>query len=188
MTVNRHFLFACAIAASTIVSSPTSATPAAQAFVERVGNDVLGAARAGSAARFKQLLQRNAAIGSIALYSLGRFRKKLPQSRKREYYRLVAGHISKVFATHSKKLAGNALTVQTSHARGKSIIVKSRLKYPSGQTTPVTWRLLKAGSGFKIFDVNVKGIWLANTQKTDFTAILRRSGGDINALFAYLKK
>ncbi len=173
---------------ATIQLNVASAATHAEQYVERIGNGVLAAARAGSVSSFRSLMQRNAAIPAIAIYSLGPYRKKLPASRKREYYSLVTGYIAKVFSRHSKKLAGRSIKAVSSREKGRSVIVKSKLQYSSGKTSTVTWRLIKSGSSFKIFDINVQGIWLAGTQKTDFTSVLRRNKGDINALFSYLKK
>jgi len=185
----RTVCFLAALVVSTTLHAKlASAASPAERYVERVGNGILAAARAGSVSQFRSLMQRNGAISTIAIYSLGPYRKKLPAARKREYYKLVSKHISKVFANHSKKLAGQSLTASSSRSKGRSVIVKSKLKYSSGKTSNVTWRLIKRGSGFKVFDVNVQGIWLASTQKTDFISILRRNKGDINALFSYLKK
>ena len=169
------------------MSTANAATPAEQ-YVERVGNSVLAAARSGSVSSFRSLMKRNAAISTIALYSLGPYRKKLPAGRKSEYYSLVTRYIASVFSKHSRKLAGQSIKAISSRQKGRSVIVKSKLQYSSGKTSTVTWRLIKRGSSFKIFDVNVQGIWLAGTQKTDFTSVLRRNKGDINALFSYLKK
>lgn len=177
-----------AVLSCTLPVHPVNASGPAESFVLRIGNGVLSAARSRSVSKFRSLLTSNAAISSIALYSLGPYRKKLPASRKGEYYRLVIGHISKVFANHSAKLAGQSLSVSSSRSSGRSTIVKSKVRYASGKVSNVTWRLLKTGSRYKIFDVNVQGIWLAGTQKTDFTSILRRNKGDINALFSYLKR
>ena len=109
-------------------------------------------------------------------------------SRKKEYYALVTRYIAWVFSKHSSKLAGRSIKAISSREKGKSVIVKSKLQYASGKTSNVTWRLIKRGGSFKIFDINVQGIWLAGTQKTDFTSVLRQNNGDINALFSYLKK
>ncbi len=182
------FLLAAMLVPATLQVPQANAAAPAEKYVEQVGNGVLAAARAGSVSKFRTLMQRNAAISTIAIYSLGPYRKKLPAGRKKEYYALVAKHISKVFANHSKKLAGRSITAISSRTKGRSVIVKSKLKYPSGKTSNVTWRLIKRGSNFKIFDINVQGIWLASTQKTDFISVLRRNNGDINALFSYLKK
>lgn len=185
----RTFTLAAFITLGTLAGSHNllAATPA-ENFVLKTGNAIMSAARARSVGKFRAVLQSKGAISTIAIFSLGPYRKKLPASRKREYYGLVAGHISKVFAKHSSKLAGKSISIVSSRQRGKSVIVKSKVKYPSGKQANVTWRLVKRGGAYKIFDVNVQGIWLASTQKTDFTSILKRSNGDINALFSYLKK
>lgn len=185
----RNFLTINAVVfclALTVSNGAAAVSP--KVFVEKVGNQVIAAARAGSAKKFHRLLTANAAISTIAAFSLGPYRKKLPASRKKEFHRLVAKHISKIFAAHSKKLAGKNLKVLSSRPKGKSTIVKSVLKYPSGQSAKVTWRLVNRGGSYKIFDVNVKGIWLANIQKTDFTGVMRRNNGNIEALFNYLKR
>lgn len=185
----RTFSLACGLLfATSIQFSPATAATPAEKFVERVGNSVLAAARAGSVSSFRSVMSRNAAISTIAIYSLGPYRKKLPASRKREYYALVKNHISGVFAKHSKKLAGRSVKALSSRTKGRSVIVKSKVAFSSGKKSNVTWRLIKRGNSYKIFDINVQGIWLASTQKTDFTSVLRRSNGDINALFSYLKK
>ena len=185
----RQFLSAAAIFAlmAALPGASHAATPA-EKYVQRIGNRVLAAARAGSTSQFHALLKANADIPRIAIFSLGPYRRKLPASRRSEYYRLVARHISKVFNNHSPQLRGQSLIATSSRDRGSSVIVTSRVKYASGKTSKVLWRLVKKGGGFRVFDVNVQGIWLANTQKTDFVSILKRNRGDFNALMNYLKK
>jgi phospholipid transport system substrate-binding protein len=57
-----------------------------------------------------------------------------------------------------------------------------------GASMPVTWRLVKRGGGYRIFDVNVDGIWLASTQKTNFVSVLKKNNGEMSALLDYLRK
>lgn len=172
----------------TVVAGPGSSrlmAASAGSFVEAIGGKVLAAARAGSVSQFRSVLGRHAALSTIANYSLGPYRKKMPSGMKQQYYRLVSKHISQVFARHSGKLRGTGLTVLSEREKGRSAIVKTRIKGGSGT---VTWRLIKAGSSYKVFDVNVQGVWLAGIQKTDFVSVLRKNNGDFNALIAYLKK
>jgi phospholipid transport system substrate-binding protein len=68
-----------------------------------------------------------------------------------------------------------------------SVVVNSKLSSANGDR-PVTWRLVKRGGGYRIFDVNVEGIWLASTQKTNFTSVLQKNNGNVDALIAYLKQ
>ena len=42
--------------------------------------------------------------------------------------------------------------------------------------------------GFLVRDVNVSSVWLAQQMRSTFVGVINRNGGDIDALFAYLRK
>jgi phospholipid transport system substrate-binding protein len=191
MTVSRrHFLFSAACFLGLAAAAPqlALAANAAESYVGQIGNSVIEAANNGSVASFRTLLRQNADIPSIALFSLGQYRKNLPESAKAEYYQLVEQSISSVFAAHTSKLAGKTLTVSGSRSAPDSVIVASRLEQAGGRSIPVLWRVVQRGGGYKIFDVSVDGVWLANTQKTSFTSVLQRNGGSVQALMDHLRK
>lgn len=190
MTLNRRrFVVTAACFAGFAAIAPRAglAASAAESFVNEVANGVIAAADSGSVDRFRSLLRQNADIPSIALFSLGQYRQNLPESRRSEYYQLVEQHISTVFASHSGKLRGRKLTVSGSRNASDSVIVNSRLQHPDGRSVPVVWRVVQRSGGFKIFDVNVDGVWLANTQRTSFTSVLQKNGGDVEALMQQLR-
>src|SRR4051812_48910860 len=92
----RSFL---AFAALPVVLGSTTAfaTAAAETFVSSVGNSVLAAARSNSVGQFRALLKANADLPTIAIYSLGPYRKNLPKNMEAQYFSLVENYISKVF-------------------------------------------------------------------------------------------
>jgi len=188
LTFSRRSFLAIALFPAAFHSATAFAAAAAESFVSSVGNGVLAAARNNSVGQFRSLLKASADVPTIAIYSLGPYRKGLTKDLEGEYFRLVEDYISKVFASHSKSLAGQKLNVLGSRDAGDSTIVRSEIAFDGGRTVPVTWRLIKRGGGFRVFDVNVDGVWLASTQKTNFTSVLKKSGGDISALLAYLKQ
>ncbi len=186
----RHLIAGAAATALTGLApvSAAMAATAAESFVERVGQSVIKAANSGSVSSFRALLRQNADIPTIALFSLGPYRKNLPAGSRSEYYRLVENYISGVFTAHSRELKGEDLKVTGSRQVSDSVIVTSAFKAADGRNVPVTWRLVKQGGGYKVFDVNVQGIWLATTQKTNFISVLKQNNGDFNALLAYLRR
>lgn len=163
------------------------AASAAESYVSKVGNGVIAAARNNSVSQFRSLLRSNADIAAIAIYSLGPYRKSLTNDVKAEYYSLVEGYIARVFQQNAKKLAGQGLEVKGTKDAGDSVLVRSVLNMGGGGSTPVTWRLVKRSGGFRIFDVNVDGIWLASTQKTNFVSVLKKNNGKMSALLDYLR-
>jgi phospholipid transport system substrate-binding protein len=185
--LSRRFFMSLALPLA-LAPKLTLAATSAESYVTRVGNGVIAAARANSVSQFRSLLKANADIAAIAIYSLGPYRKNLTNDLKAEYYGLVEGYIAKVFQQNAKKLAGEGLQVQGTKDAGDSVLVKSVLNMGGGGSMPVTWRLVKRGEGYRIFDVNVDGIWLASTQKTNFVSVLKKNNGQIPALLDYLRR
>jgi phospholipid transport system substrate-binding protein len=175
--------------ALSLVLAPSLALAAspAESYVSKVGNGVIAAARANSVSQFRSLLRSNADIAAIAIYSLGPYRKSLTNDVKAEYYSLVENYIARVFQQNARKLAGQGLEVIGTKDAGDSVLVRSVLNMSGGAAMPVTWRLVKRGGGYRIFDVNVDGIWLASTQKTNFVSVLKKNNGKMSALLDYLR-
>ena len=49
---------------------------------------------------------------------------------------------------------------------------------PRGEPIQLSYRLAKAATGWKIYDVNVLGAWLVETYKGSFAAEISKSGLD----------
>ena len=53
----------------------------------------------------------------------------------------------------------------------------------------IDWRLIKNKSGnFKIFDIRVIGVWMAQEQRSTFTAFLSKNDGSVDKLMERLRK
>ena len=187
-SLSRRALLGTILLGTLSFAVPAHAATAAESFVNSVGNSVIEAARNGSQETFRNVLRASADVETIAVFSLGSYRKSLDAGRKSEYVGLVETYISRVFSENAARLAGESLEVTGSQEAADSVIVKSLLKYADGRSVAVTWRLVKRGGAFKIFDVNVDGIWLATTQKTNFVSVLKQNNGDLGALLTYLKQ
>ncbi|MDP4823574.1 MAG: ABC transporter substrate-binding protein [Aestuariivirgaceae bacterium] len=188
MSLSRRALLGTVLLGTLALSLPAVAATPAESFVTTVGNNVIEAARNGSVSNFRDVLRASADVETIAVFSLGSYRKSLDAGRKAEYFGLVEAYIARVFSENATRLAGNSLEVTGSQEAADSVIVKSLLKYEDGRSVAVTWRLVKRGGAYKIFDVNVDGIWLATTQKTNFVSVLKQNKGDLGALLTYLKQ
>lgn len=150
---------------------------------------VTDAPRAEKKERFQTLLVERADIPAIAKFSLGRFVRKLPERDRLDYYGLVAAYISSIFATHAIGLAGEAVTVTGSTKRSeRESLVRSKVKFASGRSLSVDWRVIEADGIYKVFDVSINGIWLAIQQRTEFMSVIKRGGGTVDALLDYLRR
>ncbi|MBI1261178.1 MAG: hypothetical protein GC184_05595 [Rhizobiales bacterium] len=140
-------------------------------------------------AQFTALLRAKADLNRIAGFALGQFIRLPTPEQKTEYLKLVENFIVKVYLTRLADYTDQKLTILSSTDKGaKEVIVKSRIEFTSGRE-PVTvdWWLIKEGDSFRIFDVNVVGIWLAQEQRSTFTSVINSHNGDFNALLDHLK-
>ena len=65
-----------------------------------------------------------------------------------------------------------------------NVVVKTRVTVPGRQAVPINYRLRKTELGWRIFDLNVLGLWLIENYRTQFGQIVTRDGisGLINAI------
>jgi phospholipid transport system substrate-binding protein len=133
------------------------------------------------------LLNKHSDVRSIALFSLGQYQKELPASLKGEYFKWVIEYTAGLFVYYIKDFAGARMDVKSSKASGKATIVDSAILFTGGSSSPIKWRVVKAGGGLRVSDVNVRGIWLSLQMRQQFTSVLRTNRGDFGALLKYLK-
>ncbi len=168
----------------------------AQAFsgpeqhVNKIGNSVIKLANGSSRGfalhkKFERLLSAQANMNSVAIFSLGRYRKKLPAKLKSRYQKLVKAYIAGLFVYYVGDFKGRTLEIRASRKSGKSVIVDSRIKF-SGSTKKVQWRVYSIGNRHRVTDVNIRGVWLSIQMRQKFTRLLKRSNGDFNKLIDFL--
>ncbi|MGB5093032.1 MAG: ABC transporter substrate-binding protein [Parvibaculum sp.] len=140
-------------------------------------------------AQFTALLRAKADMKRIAAFALGQFIRLPTPEQKTEYLGLVENFVVKVYLTRLADYSDEKLIITDTEAKGtKEVIVKSKIEFTNGRE-PVTvdWWLLKDGGSYRIFDVNVVGIWLAQEQRSTFTSVINSNNGDFNALLNHLK-
>jgi ABC-type transporter MlaC component len=178
------------------LSGPSgNATTAEEAFASKAGAHALQTAAYGGSAqqkvdRFKDLLRRYSNVKEVALFSLGKYEKQLPSNRANEYYSLVEDFAAKLFASYSGDFMGREVQVLRSAPRtANDIVVDSRILYNDDRRpAPVKWLVAKRGNKLNIYDVNIQGVWLSLFIQQKFVGILKKSKGDFEPLFAFLKE
>jgi ABC-type transporter MlaC component len=188
----RQFLAIAAAAAALVPGTGGAQAAAAEDYVTRIARDVMAIANSGQSGeamkrRFDSLLVRNADVVSVALLSLGPFVKQLPAARKSEYYQLVRRYIAAFFVYYIDEFKGAGIDIKSSSKQGRFTTIMSNITFGGGSTSQVRWRLVPQDSGFRVHDVNVRGVWLSLALKDRFTDILRRTKGDFVPLFDELR-
>ena len=116
---------------------------------------------------------------AIALFALGKHRKRLPKASEKQYIKLTSRYVSKTLASFSKKF--RASSVEAVRCRGKT--VESRLNQLGGRPPQ---KLIFRIKGNKVSDVNVQNVWLAQLLRSNFSSILKKGGNKMSVLFSHL--
>ena len=133
----------------------------------------------------------NLAVREISLFVLGPYRRNLDSVQKTEYIILIKRFVSEIYSIRLASFPSGDFSILSSTDNGRSgIIVKTSIQFLNDPNpTKIDWRLIKKQDGnFKIFDIRVVGIWMAQEQRSTFTSFLSKNNGNIDKLMDRLKK
>jgi phospholipid transport system substrate-binding protein len=165
----------------------------AEDYVRKIADQVMALANSGQKgsglkARFASLLNSHINLRGIANFALGSYLSKLPPGRKDEFYSLVNNYAASLFVYYVDDFRGSELEILSNAKQGKYTVIQSAIKLKGGGREQVRWRLAKTGSGYRVSDVNLKGVWLTISMKDRFNKVLNKSKGDFDPLFAELRE
>jgi len=133
----------------------------------------------------------NLAVREISLFVLGPYRRNLDSVQKTEYINLIKRFVSEIYSIRLASFPSGDFSILSSTDNGRSgIIVKTSIQFLNDPNpSKIDWRLIKKQDGnFKIFDIRVVGIWMAQEQRSTFTSFLSKNNGNIDKLMDRLKK
>ena len=130
-------------------------------------------------------------IKGIGFYTLGKFRKGLNDTEKKEYTKLFREYFLKSFSSRLAEYTNPKIDVQSQEKLNDKYTIVSSILVAT-DTRPeikIQWRVYtKDPDKPLIRDLIIEGLSLARTQKEEFSSIIQSNDGDIQSLFASLKK
>ena len=190
--LNRRALMGGFATGLCALAAPARANTPAEDYVTRIAADVMNLANNGKKGpalrqKFADLMNRYINLKGIADYALGPYAKKLPAGRRDEFYDLVSNYAAALFVYYVEDFRGTTLEIMSTSKQGKFTVIQSAIT-GSGGREQVRWRLTPSGSGYRVSDVNIKGVWLTISMKDRFSKVLKSSKGDFEPLFAELRE
>mgnify|MGYP001350485956 FL=1 len=156
--------------------------------------DVLGDKKSNSDEKIKNIKSiflSNLAVREISLFVLGPYRRNLTSDQREEYIKLIKRFVSEIYSIRLASFPSGDFSVVGSNDTGRSgIIVKTLIQFlDDPNPTKIDWRIIKNKNGdFKIFDIRVIGVWMAQEQRSTFTSFLSKNNGNIDKLMDRLRK
>ena len=141
--------------------------------------------------RLKEIGERSVDIEGVGLYTLGKYRKTLTDSQKKQYKELFRNYFLKSFAGRLVGYSDAKIAVLSEEIKNeKYTIVNTKLIGTSDRPeVKIDWRVYtKDPENLLIRDLIIEGLSLARTQKEEFNSIIINNGNNIDALFENLNK
>ena len=133
----------------------------------------------------------NLAVREISLFVLGPYRRNLTTNQTEEYINLIKRFVSEIYSIRLASFPNGAFTIVNATDNGRSgIIFKTLIQFEGNKNpTKIDWRIIKnQNNEFKVFDIRVIGVWMAQEQRSTFTSFLSKNNGDVNKLMFKLKE
>lgn len=184
-----RWLAACvALAAIVGASTAANADPAVK-FMEKVGRDLMAAARTQSPVLMQNAFKRYADVGYIGNYSLGTYRAKLIPSDRQIYLTGMAKFIGRYAVSQIPKYPVVKYQIMSPSLQGGSgLMVDSRIWLRDGSTYDVRWLLAKYGNSYRVRDAMVYGFWMTPFLKSLFETYIGENGGNVKSLVVALNR
>lgn len=137
---------------------------------------------------FRNLLRNSFDMKTIARFALGRYWKTSTKEQQKEYLQLFDDMIVSVYSRRFKDYEGQSLDVKTARKDGDHDYIVSSLIVPKkGPNVNLDWRIRNKNNKYQVVDIIVEGVSMSMTQRSDFSSVIQRGGGDIAVLLEHLR-
>lgn len=138
---------------------------------------------------FRKLLQANFDMDTIGRFTLGKNWRTASAAQQKEFQKLFENYIVRIYSGRFNDYQGQRFDVTSFQDTGKSdVLVSSYIVPDGGNKVKVDWRVRNKNGQYKIIDVIIEGVSMSLTQRSDFSSVIQRGGGDIDVLISHLKK
>jgi len=138
---------------------------------------------------FRKLLNDSFDLKTIGKFALGRYWRTATKAQKDEYLELFEDMIIETYARRFEEYQGQQIQVGTARSVGSNgdSLVQSSIISSGSPDVSVDWRVRKNGNTYQVIDVLVEGVSMSVTQRSEFSSIIQRGGGNIDALLEKLR-
>ncbi|MSO71812.1 MAG: ABC transporter substrate-binding protein [Alphaproteobacteria bacterium] len=143
-------------------------------------------------ARFKALLNDTFAVRGISSYVLGRSWRAATPAQQEEFVTLFQDVTVNTWASRFSEFSNMQFVVMGATPAPSSMpgenaaTVRTELRSNDGAAYKLEWRVANKDTLYKVTDIMVEGISMANTYRDEYAAVVARKGG-IEGLLARMR-
>ncbi|MBM3629967.1 MAG: ABC transporter substrate-binding protein [Alphaproteobacteria bacterium] len=139
--------------------------------------------------RFRKLFLDGFDVPLIARFVLGRYWRQATEAERAEYLRLFDELVVQTYARRFNEFNTARLRVLSVSRPNEDndVIVAVEGSVASKPPVRLDVRVRRGSSAYKVIDVSIEGVSMAVTQRDEFSSVIQRGGGKVEALLASLR-
>lgn len=168
---------------------------AAKTFMNDMGENVISLLTNQSisdkerADQFRTILENQFNLKAIGKFVLGRYWKQASDEEKQTFLNLFKETTVATYANRFKDYTSEKFEIRGCHVEPDGgVIVSSQIMRPNGQTIPINWKIFEKKGEMRVYDVILEGISMGITQRSEFSSVIQKGGGSLEALNKALEK
>jgi phospholipid transport system substrate-binding protein len=110
--------------------------------------------------------------------ALARHWQPLTDKQREEFTALFADLLERSYVSKIELYSGEKITYANERIDGDIATVATRIATKSGAEVPIDYRMLKKGTRWLVYDVNIEGVSLVSNYRTQFNKIIQTSSFD----------
>lgn len=177
-------------------TSDARAAEDAGTFIMRMADKAVGAlsnpdlSNQDRAERFRTLLREGMDISDVARRALGPYVRRATDEELNEFESLLEENIVRKYAILFKNYTGQKVElVDTKEGRrGTQNVTVLIHRNDGAPPVNVRWVVHEIDGSLKVIDIIVERVSMVTTQKEEFVSVIRRNGGQIDALLQELRE
>ena len=192
-SIARSSLAALWLAATVAFGQAAAETPAA--FIERLGNDAIGALQNPNlttdqrSEAFRRILEEGFDMEAMGRFVLGRHWRAASEMERQEYLALFRERIFRIFESRLSQFSGEAVKVLGVTPRSSDVtVVKTELTLMPFPPIQVDWHVATTSDIHKVIDVFVQGVSETMTHRNSFGATIQCLGKGLEGLLVVLRE
>jgi phospholipid transport system substrate-binding protein len=165
----------------------------ASSFIQNLGTQgiqVLGPSvpAAQRTARFRQLLDADFDVQSIARFVMGPQGRGMTPEQQQEFTTLFRDYVAQTYSDKLGSYGGSPFRVTGTRQNGEETIVTSQVQRQNGNPVEMVWHVANRGGKSVVTDVQVDGASMKVSQRDQIAAIVQRNGGRPDALLSVMRQ
>ncbi|MCQ4162069.1 ABC transporter substrate-binding protein [Roseomonas sp. GC11] len=165
----------------------------AASFIESTGQELVGVINANQpiAARRQRVaavLRRAVDVDGVGRFILGRWWRTATPAEQQEYMKLFEETLIRNLSARFGEYEGVRFSLGRSQQRTEDdALVNTIIERPNSAAFSLDWRVGEVNGQPRVVDVIAEGTSLRLTQRSEYSAVISRNGGQISALLEAMR-